>query len=215
MGSIKVLLVHEQAIMLDGIRALLGAYDDIEIVGEAPDGDGAIEKARELAPDILIMDFATAGVVGLEVIGRLAEKDIKSRVLLLVEQDDIEQMASALRAGAAGCLSKAARGAELIAAIRSVYRGESFIQPSLVANLVSDYRSRILGQDKKEQLTPREKEVLQLVASGCSSRDIVEKLHISLKTVQVHRARIMAKLNIHNPADLIKYAIRQGLVSLD
>jgi DNA-binding NarL/FixJ family response regulator len=164
---------------------------------------------------MLIMDYAPAGAVGLGVIGRLAAKGIKSRVLLMVDQDNVEQMTSALKAGAAGCLSRAARGVELIAAIRSVSRGESFIQPSLVANLVSDYRSRVVGREKKEQLSRREKEVLQLVASGCSSREIVTRLHISLKTVQVHRARIMAKLNIHNPADLIKYAIRQGLVSLD
>ena len=215
MGSIGVLLVHEQAIMLDGMRALLSAYDDIEIVGEALDGGRTIEKAQELAPDMIIMDITTAGVVGLEVIGQLAEKDVKSKVLLLVEQDDVEQMASALKAGAAGCMSKAARGSELITAIRTVYRGESFIHPSLVANLVSDYRSHILDQDKKEQLTRREKEVLQLVANGYYSREIKEKLRISLKTVQGHRAKIMVKLKIHKQADLIKYAIRKGLVSID
>jgi DNA-binding NarL/FixJ family response regulator len=215
MGAMRVLLVHDQAIMLDGFRALLRAYDDIEIVGEAGDGHHALEKARQVAPDIVIMDIASAGVAGLEIVGRLAEKDIGARVLLLIEQNNVEQMVSALRAGAAGCLSKGAHGDELIAAMRCVHRGEAFVDPSLVTDLVADYRTQVLGRDRREPLTPREKEVLQLVAGGDSSREIVAKLHISLKTVQVHRARIMTKLNIHNRADLIKYAIRHGLASLD
>jgi two-component system response regulator NreC len=214
MPSIKVLIVHDQAIMLDGIRAILSTHDDIEVVGEAPDCSRAMEKALELAPDMIIMDITSCSIIGLEVIDRLVEKNINSKVLLLVEQDDNAQMAAALKAGVAGCLSKAARGTELIAAIRTIHGGESFIHPSLVDYLVSDYRTRSSDQDKKERLTPREKEVLQLVASGYSSREIVDKLNISLKTVQGHRARIMAKLKIHNRADLIKYAIRQGLVSL-
>lgn len=194
---------------------MLGAYDDIEVVGEAPDCSRALEKALELEPDMIIMDITSCSIIGLEVISRLAEKNIESKVLLLVEQEDTAQMAAALKAGAAGCLSKAARGAELIAAMRTIHRGESFIHTSLVDYLVSDYRTRSFDQEKKEQLTLREKEVLQLVASGYSSREIVDKLNISLKTVHGHRAKIMAKLKIHNRADLIKYAIRQGLVSVD
>lgn len=214
MGSIRVLLVHNQVIMLDGLRAMLDGREDIRVVGEAADGREALARAKELAPEIIIMDMTEPGASGLGVLGQLTQENNKSRVLLFIKQNDADQMESALRAGAAGCLTKGARGEELIEAIHSVYRGESFIQPALVTRLVSDYRSRIRSE-RPDRLTQRELEVLRLVAGGSSSREIVEKLNIRLKTVNGHRANIMAKLNIHNRAELIKYAIRRGLASLD
>jgi two-component system response regulator NreC len=213
MESIKVLLVHDQTIMRDGFRALLNGHEDIQAIGEATECRETLVKVKELAPDIIIMDM-TMCVSELEVIRRLARVRNKGKVLLFIEQDNADQMEFALRAGAAGCLTKGARGEELIEAIYSVYRGESFIHPSLVNRLISDYRSRICG-DRSDQLTQRQLEVLRLVAGGYSSREIVEKLKIRLKTVNGHRAKIMAKLNIHNRAELIKYAIRKGIASLD
>lgn len=198
--------------MRDGIRALIDLYGDIEIVGEASEGREAIEKERELLPDVVVMDIAMPGMDGLEVTRRMMKESPKVKVLILTQHDNREYILSAIKAGTAGYIPKRALGSELIAAIRSVHKGDSFLYPSAAAALIKDY----LHQKKEEpydRLTAREREVLRLIAEGYTSREIAEMLSISIKTVLGYRVKIMGKLDIHNHTELIKYAMRRGIVS--
>ncbi len=216
MGKIKILIVDDHAILRDGIRALLSLYEDIEIVGEASEGKEAIDKAQELSPDVVIMDIAMPGMDGLEATRRLKKKAPKVKVLALTQHDNKEYVLSIVKAGAAGYVPKKALGSELVTAIKAVHRDESFLHPSATAALIEDYLQQAKGEeDPYDRLTAREREVLKLIADGLTSREIADMLFISLKTVLGHRAEIMEKLNLHNRTELIKYAMRKGLVSVD
>jgi DNA-binding NarL/FixJ family response regulator len=215
MDKIKILIADDHAIMRDGIRALLSLNEDIEIVGEASTGQEALEKTAALSPDVVIMDIAMPGMDGLEATRRILKQNPKSRVLILTQHDDKEYVLSAIRAGSAGYLPKRALGSELLSAIRAVHRGESFLYPSAASALITDYRSQAQAGDAYYQLTPREREVFKLIAEGYTSREIADKLFISLKTVTGHRTKLMEKLDLHNRTELIKYAMRKGIVSLD
>ncbi len=214
MDKIKILVVDDHAILRDGIRALFGLHDDIEIVGEASEGKEAIEKARELAPDLILMDIAIPGMDGLEATRRITKKNPTMKVLVLTQHDNREYILSAIKAGAAGFVPKRALSSELVSAIRAVYKGDSFLYPSAAAALIQDYR-RQAEEEPYDRLTAREREILKLIAEGHTSRKIADMLFISFKTVLGHRAKIMEKLDIHNRTELIKYAMRKGLVSLD
>ncbi len=215
MDKVKVLVVDDHAIMRDGIRALLGIYDDdIEIVGEAAEGKEAIEKTRELAPDVVVMDIAMPRMDGLEATRRIRKKNPAVKVLILTQYDNREYILSAIKAGAAGYVPKRALGSELVSAIRAVHRGESFLYPSAAAALIEDYRQQA-EEEPYDRLTAREREILKLIAEGPTSREIADMLRISLKTVLGHRTKIMEKLGIHNRTELIKYAMRKGLVNMD
>lgn len=215
MDKIRLLIADDHAIMRDGIRALLSLNDDIEIVGEASTGQEVIEKTAELNPDVIIMDIAMPGMDGLEATRRILKQNPKSRILILTQHDDKEYVLSAVRAGSAGYLPKRALGSELVSAIRAVNRGDSFLHPSAASALITDYRNQTQEGDVYCQLTPREREVLKLIAEGSTSREIADKLFISLKTVMGHRTKLMEKLDLHNRTELIKYAVRKGIVSLD
>jgi two-component system response regulator NreC len=207
------MLVDDHAILRDGIRALISLHDDVEIIGEACEGKEAVEKALELEPDVVIMDITIPGMDGLEVTRRIKKKNAKIRILVLTQHDDKEYVLSSIKAGAAGYVPKKAMGSELVSAIRAVHRGESFLYPSAAAALIDDYRQQA-EVEPYDRLTAREREILTLIADGHSSRKIAEMLYISLKTVQGHRTKIMDKLDIRNRVELIKYAIRKGLVSI-
>ena len=213
MQKIKVMIVDDHAILRDGIRALLGLHDDVEIIGEASEGKEAVEKALELEPDVVVMDIAIPGMDGLEATRRIKKKNSKVQILVLTQHDNKEYVLSAIKAGAAGYVPKRAMGSELVSAIRAVHRGDSFLYPSAAAALIDDYRQQA-ETEPYDRLTAREREILTLIADGHSSRQISELLFISLKTVQGHRTKIMEKLDIHNRAELIKYAVRKGLVSI-
>ena len=213
-GKMKILVVDDHAIMRDGIGALLVLQDDVEIVGEAANGNEAVERARELSPDVVIMDIAMPGMDGLEATRRIVKKNPKVKVLVLTQYDNKEYILSAIKAGAAGFVPKRALGSELVSAIRAVYQGNSFLYPSAAAALIEDYRQQAEG-DSYDSLTPREREILKLIADGHTSRQIADMLFISLKTVLGHRAKIMEKLDLHNRTELIKYAMRKGLVNID
>ena len=214
MHTIRILLADDHAIMRDGIRALVGLHDDIEIVGEASEGRETIDKVQELEPDIVVMDIAMPGMDGLEATRRIKNKHPKVKVLVLTQYNNREYILSAIKAGAAGYVPKRALGSDLISALRAIYRGESFLYPSAAAALIEDYRQQA-EVEPYDRLTAREREILKLIAEGHTSREIAGTLFISLKTVQGHRAKIMEKLDIHNRTELIKYAMRKGLVSMD
>ncbi len=214
MHTIRILLADDHAIMRDGIRALINLHDDIEIVGEASEGRETIDKVQELEPDIVVMDIAMPGMDGLEATRRIKNKYPKVKVLVLTQYNNREYILSAIKAGAAGYVPKRALGSDLISALRAIQRGESFLYPSAAAALIEDYRQQA-EVEPYDRLTAREREVLKLIAEGRTSREVADILFISLKTVQGHRAKIMEKLDIHNRTELIKYAMRKGLVSMD
>ncbi len=214
MDKIKILVVDDHAVLRDGIRALLDLHDDIEIIGEASEGKEAIEKARELAPNVVVMDIAMAGMDGLEATRRIRKKHPEVKILVLTQHDNREYILSAIKAGAAGYLPKRALGSELVSAIRAICKGDSFLYPSAATALIEDYLHQV-EEEPYDRLTAREREILKLIADGHTSREIAEMLFLSLKTVLGHRTKIMEKLDIHNRTELIKYAMRKGLLSMD
>ncbi len=214
MDHIKIMVVDDHAILRDGIRALIALYDDIEIVGEASDGQEAVNMAQDLVPDVVVMDITMFGMDGLEATRRIKKGNPHVKVLILTQHDNREYILAAIKAGAVGYVPKRALGSDLISAIRAVYRGHSVLYPSATAVLIEDY----LHQAQKEpfdRLTDREREILKMIADGRTSQEIADILVISVKTVLGHRAKVMEKLDIHNRTELIKYAMRKGLVNLD
>ena len=214
MSTIKILVVDDHAIMRDGIRALLNIHDDIEIVGEASEGKEAVQKAEELAPDVIVMDIAMPGMDGLEATRRITKKHPAVKVMVLSQHDNKEYILSAIKAGVVGYVPKRALGSELVSAIRAVHQGDSYLYPSAAAAVIRDYLKGAV-KEPYDRLTAREREILTLIAEGHTSREIADKLFISLKTVLGHRTKIMEKLDLHNRTELIKYAMRKGLVSMD
>jgi DNA-binding NarL/FixJ family response regulator len=214
MNKIRVLIVDDHAIMRDGIRALLNVNNDIEVVGEASEGKEAISKLEQLKPEVIVMDIAMPGMDGLEATRRMVKVNSKVKVLILTQHDNKEYILSAIKAGAAGFVPKRALGSELVSAIRAVSRGDSVLYPSVASTLIEEYRQRS-GLDPYDRLTAREREILKLIAEGHTSQEIADMLVISLKTVLGHRTKIMEKLDIHNRTELIKYAMRKGLISID
>ena len=214
MDKIRILIVDDHAIMRDGIRALLSIHDDIEIVGEASNGVEAIEKVKELAPDVVLMDVVMPGMDGLEATRRIKKINPKLKVLVLTQHDNREYIISAIKAGSSGYVPKRALGSELISAIRAVCQEGAFLYPSAASALVEDYL-RQAEVEPYDRLTDREREILRHIAEGHSSREIAEMLFISFKTVLNHRSKIMSKLDIHNRTKLIKYAMHKGLVNMD
>jgi two-component system response regulator NreC len=217
MTKIRVLICDDHTILREGIRLLLNSQNDMEVVGEAKDGRDAVEKAHTLKPDVILMDIAMPSLNGLEATKQIHRNDPNARVLVLTMYESDEYVAQMLEAGAMGYVLKKVAGSELVYAIRAVYQGEAFLYPSITKRLVEDYLRRVeTGQDHAslENLTDREREVLQLIAEGRSSKVIADMLSISLRTVQNHRAHLMQKLGIHDRGDLIKYAIQKGIIEL-
>jgi len=215
MAKIRVLVVDDHAMFREGIRALLEGYDDVEIVGEATEGREAIEKVCQLAPQVVLMDIAMPVMGGLEATRRIQKETPNARVLVLTQHEDSEYILSLLRAGAKGYISKTATASELVSAIRTVHKGESFLYPSAATTLIEEYLTRVGGEKNEyERLTDREREILQLVAEGRTNREIADSLFISVKTVLRHRTNIMEKLGFHNRTELIKYAISKGLIEM-
>ena len=212
MKKITILLVDDHTIMRDGIKALLSTNEDMEVVGEAADGRKAVEMVQELSPDVVVMDISMPGMDGLEVTRRLTKRHPNVKVIMLTQHDNKEYILSTIKAGAAGYIPKKALGSDLVSAIRAVLQGDSFLYPSAAKALIEDYRKQAEQPDIYDSLTDREREILKLIAEGLTSRQIAEDLYISQKTVQGHRTKVMEKLDMHNRTELIKYAMRKGLV---
>jgi two-component system response regulator NreC len=215
--KIRVLVVDDHTIVRDGICSLLGLTPDIEVVGEAADGKGALEMLRKLPADVVLMDLAMPVMGGLEATRRITKEFPNIKVLALTQYDDREYVFPIIEAGARGFISKTAASSELASGIRSVNRGESFLSPSVAKLLVENYQqgaSTIVGRDPYEQLTDREREILKLLAEGYATREIANMLTVSTKTVDGHKTSLMAKLDIHNRTDLVKYALRKGIITI-
>jgi two-component system response regulator NreC len=219
MSKISILICDDHTILREGIRLLLTAQPDLEVVGEAVDGRDAVEKAGALKPDIILMDIGMPLLNGLEAARQILHKEPKpnSRIIVLTMYESDEYVSQMLEAGVAGYVLKKVAGSELAYAIRTVYQGESFLYPSITRRLVEDYLRRVeQGQERDSfnGLTNREREVLQLVAEGHANKEIAELLSLSVRTVQNHRAHIMEKLGMHDRSELIKYAIVKGIIKL-
>ncbi|MBI2906867.1 MAG: response regulator transcription factor [Chloroflexi bacterium] len=202
----------------EGVRRLLESQPDIEVIGEASDGQEAIDKTHLLKPDIVLLDISMPAVSGLEACQRIKERDPEVKTLALTVHDSHDYFFRILEAGASGYLLKEATSEELVAALKAVARGGVYLYPTIAKKLVKDYLYRVgTGEERAsyDGLTDREREVLKLIAEGRSNQDIADQLYLSHHTVQTHRARIMEKLNLHSRAELVKYALRKGLIEMD
>lgn len=217
MKKIRVLVVDDHPIVRDGVCSLLGLTPDIEVVGEAANGIEALEAVRKLMPHVVLMDTAMPIMGGLEATRRICKEFPGTKVLAFTQYDDKEYVFPVIESGACGFVSKTAAASELASAIRFVYRGDSFLSPSVARLLVKSYQqaaSTVRINDPYEQLTDREREVLKLLAEGHTTQEIADMLAISSKTVDGHKTNLMSKLDIHSRTDLVKYALRKGIITV-
>jgi DNA-binding NarL/FixJ family response regulator len=214
MRPIRVLLADDHTLVRAGIRGLLQGLADVDVVGEAGDGQEALRLAESLGPDVVLLDVGLPGLNGLEVAGRIGAFDASIRVVILSMHSSEEYVLRALRAGCAGYLLKASAVSELEVAVRAVARGETYLSPAVSKRVVDDYVSRTGGAaDPLDALTPRQREVLQLAAEGLSSKEIAQRLGLSYRTVEAHRAQLMERLGVHDLAGLVRFAVRVGLIT--
>ncbi|HEV8635660.1 MAG TPA: response regulator transcription factor [Chloroflexota bacterium] len=212
--KIRIVVADDHAVLRAGLRALLNAEPDMEVVGEAANGREAVERAEQLQPDVIVMDLSMPVMGGLDATKQIKEKGLPTRVLVLTVHAEQQYLLPVLQAGGAGYVLKQAADTELIQAIRTVHRGEAFLYPAAANLLIEDYRRRVTAsEDEFDGLSEREREVLKLTAEGFSSQEIADKLIISAKTVDTYRQRIMDKLDIHHRSELIRYALRKGLLT--
>jgi two-component system response regulator NreC len=214
MDKIRVLLVDDHGIVREGLRAMLSLNQDMEIVGEAEDGREAINQTRCCAPNVVVMDISMPGMDGLQATKRLTRDFPEVRVLVLSQHDNERYVLPVLQAGASGYVLKRSVGAELVEAIRTVHRGDCWLPPHIAQTVLSYCRQGpgAPPDDDRSLLTEREQEVLKLVVEGYTSRQIADLLYLSKRTVMCHRANIASKLGIHNRIELVRYAMRTGVV---
>jgi len=214
----RVLITDDHVIVRDGLRAILEAQPDMEVVGEATNGVEASEKTEETKPDIILMDISMPEMNGLEATRKIKQQHPEIKILALTMHEGDEYFFEVLQAGASGYFVKGGSSVELLGALRALNGGDVYISPIMTKKLLSDYLHHAkTGQDKEVYtgLTGREKEILKLVAEGLNNQDIAEKLFLSPSTVQTHRANIMTKLGLHSRTELVKYALRHGLITLE
>ncbi len=212
--TISVLLADDHGIVRAGLRALLDAQQDIEVVGEASSGDEAVELARELEPDIIIMDISMPGG-GLEATRKIAKLELQTRILILTIHAEERYLLPVLEAGGSGYVRKASLHTDLIDAVRTVFRGEVFLEPAATRMLLQGYLDRAhegIELDPGKLLSEREREVLKLTAEGFTAQEIGDQLFLSPKTVETYRHRIMHKLGFSHRSELVRYALRAGLL---
>jgi DNA-binding NarL/FixJ family response regulator len=216
MTAIRVMLADDHSLFRAGVRVLLEAIEGVKIVGEARDGPEVLRMVAELTPDVVLLDVALPQLNGIEVAERLVREAPGTRVLMLSMFANEEHVLRSLRAGAAGYLLKDSTVVELESALRSVAEGGSYLSPAVSGHVLAAYVRRV-GQDVPPEptLTPRQREVLQLIAEGHGTKEIADRLCLSTKTVETHRAQLMERLGIRDVAGLVRYAVRTGIVSAD
>jgi two-component system, NarL family, response regulator NreC len=207
---IRVVLADDHQILLDGLRRLIDATGDMQVVATTRDTEGAIEAAATHRPDVLVLDISMPGGGGLEVARRIREMDLPTRIVVLTMYAEDRYVMEAVRLGAAGYVLKRAADTELIDAIRAVAAGDAYLTPTAVRLLLT--RQQAEGSKSEPELSPREREVLRFTARGFSNLEIAERLFVSPKTVDTYRSRIMAKLELHRRSELVEYALRHGML---
>jgi len=207
---IRILLADDHSLVRHGFRMILSAQPDMEVAGEAGNGREAVELAQKLKPDVVVMDVTMPELNGIEATRRLVELSPRTRVLALSMHKDAVYVREILRAGARGYLLKDSADADLLAAVRAVAKGEGYLSPGVSDAVLSDYRRHVT--DPLDLLTTREREVLQLIAEGKTNKEIATSLTLSVYTVEAHRGRVMEKLNLHSTGELVRFAVRSGLI---
>jgi len=217
MPKIRILLVDDHTLFRQGVKNLLGAEPDMEVAGEVSNGGDAMEKARELKPDVVLMDIGMPGFSSFEATRQIKKDRPEVKVLFLTMYDDEDYLVEGMEVGGSGYVLKDSPAAQLLAAIRDVNRGGSFLSPRMLAQLVDDFRSRVKSAVRTPRfatLTAREKEVLKMLAEGQSVKEIASGLNLSVKTVEAHKFNLMRKLDIHNKAQLVQYAIQKKIIQI-
>src|SRR6266542_1873570 len=212
---IRVLLADDHPILRSGLRLLLSAEPDLEVVGEANNGLEAVEQTQLVKPDVVVMDIAMPGMSGLEATRRIGQLETGARVLILTVHAEEQYLLPVVQAGGSGYVLKSQADTDLLDAIRAVHRGEVFLDPPAQKMLLEDYLDRVKAGkeiDSYQTLSEREREVLKLTAEGYTAQEIADRLVLSPKTVDTYRQRVMDKLNLHHRAELVKYALRKGLL---
>jgi len=210
MKRIRILLADDHAVVRQGFKMILEAQPDMEIVGEAGNGREAVELAGQLRPDVVVMDVAMPELNGIEAARRLVDANPHAKILALSMHKDSVYVREILRAGARGYLLKDSVAADLVAAVRSVAGGQSWLSPAVSNAVLDDYRRHVTNPI--DLLTSREREVLQMLAEGKTNKEIAGVLNLSVYTVDAHRGRIMEKLNLHSINELVRFAVRNGLI---
>jgi len=216
MSAIRILLADDHVVMRSGLRLLLERQPNLEVIGEAADGQEAVRLAAAEKPEVVIMDIAMPHLNGVEATRQIVTRNPETAVVILSMHSDESYVLRSLKAGARAYLLKDSAEADLIAAIRAIQGGKSFFSPGVRRILTEDYMHQLakLGvEDTYELLTPREREILQLVAEGKSNKEVANLLNLSLYTVETHRGHILQKLNLHSVPELILYAVRKGIIS--
>ena len=216
MDKIRILLADDHTILREGIRSLLEDEPDMVVIGEAEDGHTAVKLVKQLDPDIVLMDIAMPLLNGIEATRQIKRDKPRTKVLILTMHENEEYIRQLLAVGAAGYILKDAAARELLGAIRAVHRGEAVLSPAITRLVIEDYLrwGDLQPENDSSGLSPREREVLQLVAEGYTNKQIAEILSISIKTVQTHRLNMMSKLDLHDRGELIKYAIQKKIIEI-
>lgn len=224
MSDIKVILADDHTLVRAGIKSLLQSIKGVEVIGEADNGRAALKLIEQTPPDIVLLDIAMSELNGLDTAARVSKEFPEVKIMILSMHASEEYVLQALRAGASGYLLKESAPNELEIALRAVARGETYLSPVISRHVVDDYLRRVGSNSSNEKfnepfphehLTPRQREILQLIAEGNSTKEIAGKLNLSVKTVETHRMQMMERLNIRDVAGLVRYAIRSGIISSD